>query len=186
MLSDSLASLAEYVLFFEPCSSHITYDLHETVHNLRQPEFYGRGIFRTTGVSACPRRCPATSSSGDIHPRLIEALSPPSHFYFTLWPLIITKSPFSFREPTLRNVNHEFRKYADSAESPRSIQAKHRYIYDRRIKGLEAPVLPLEGHPVDSVVEWGEWGTAEAGFDSAEALYVLRVHLHMVYPIHFL
>jgi hypothetical protein len=130
---------------------------------------------------------PATSS-GDIHPRLIEALSPPSHFYFTLWPNIIAKSPFVFRYRTLRNVNHEFRKYADSLEDPKSIRAKRNYMFDRATcPNRELPPLTLEGLPFDSVVEWREWGADKAGFNDVKALYVvLWVHLHMVSPIHFL
>ncbi|KAF9508829.1 hypothetical protein BS47DRAFT_1332507 [Hydnum rufescens UP504] len=110
---------------------------------------------------------PTTTS--DIHPRLIEALSPPSHFYFTLWPLIIAKSPFLFRERTLRNVNHEFRKYADTLEHHRSIQAKRAYRSERLRKGVDLPVLTLEGLSFDSVIEWREWGADKAGFESVEA-----------------
>ncbi|KAF9508843.1 hypothetical protein BS47DRAFT_203229 [Hydnum rufescens UP504] len=109
------------------------------------------------------------ASSGDLHPRLIAALSPPSHFYFTLWPLIIAKSPFLFRERTLRNVNHEFREYADSFEHYRSLQAKRRYMYQRMRKHRAVPVLALEGLPFDSVVEWRDWGAEKVRFDGVEA-----------------
>ncbi|KAF9508846.1 hypothetical protein BS47DRAFT_203291 [Hydnum rufescens UP504] len=111
----------------------------------------------------------SATSSGDLHPRSIAALSPPSHFYFTLWPLIIAKSPFLFRERTLRNVNHEFRKYADSVEHYRSLRAKRTYMYQRMGKHRVVPVLALEGLPFDSVVEWREWGADKVLFDSVDA-----------------
>ncbi|KAF9508847.1 hypothetical protein BS47DRAFT_1349976 [Hydnum rufescens UP504] len=112
----------------------------------------------------------SATTSGDIHPRLIEALSPPSHFYFTLWPLIIAKSPFVFRYRTLRNVNHEFRKFADSLEDSRSIRAKSNYMIDRATgHDRELPPLALEGLPFDSVIEWREWGADKAGFNDVKA-----------------
>ncbi|KAF9508845.1 hypothetical protein BS47DRAFT_1349971 [Hydnum rufescens UP504] len=109
------------------------------------------------------------TTSGDIHPRLIEALSPPSHFYFTLWPHIIAKSPFVFRYRTLRNVNHEFRKYADSVEDSRSLRAKRTYMFERATgQKREPPPLALEGLPFDSVIEWREWGADKAGFNDVK------------------
>jgi len=112
----------------------------------------------------------SATTSDDIHPRLIEALSPPSHFYYALWPQIIAKSPFVFRYRALRNVNHEFRKYADSVEDSRSIRAKSNYMFSRATgRDRELPPLTLEGLPFDSVVEWREWGADKAGFNDVKA-----------------
>ncbi|KAF9508842.1 hypothetical protein BS47DRAFT_1349968 [Hydnum rufescens UP504] len=131
------------------------------------------GIFRTPAVSDSDQRSAtlsstmATTTSGGIHPRLIAALSPPSHFYFTLWPLIIAKSSFLFRQRTLRKVNHEFRKYVDSVEDPLSVRAKRRYMYQRSMWNSAISVFALE-LPLDSVVEWREWGAHKAGFENVE------------------
>ena len=118
----------------------------------------------------------SATASVEIHPKFIQMLSPPSHFFFTLWPLIIANSSFLMREKTLRNVNREFRRYADSVEDKKSIEAKRRYMHDRRKPGR--PALALEGLPFDSVVEWRNWGADKAGFESVDGLCALRMYFN--------